>query len=99
MANQLMPAIEVDRVRGLELMHPFGKIRLGRRGYQMEVILHQDVTVHFDLVAFGPFGQIGQEPRPILVVPENLFPSIAARQGVVEGAGKPNPRRSRHPHP
>jgi hypothetical protein len=57
----------------------------------MEMILHQDVTVHLHPVALRPFGQIAQKPHAISVIPENLFPSISARHGVVQRAGNSIP--------
>jgi hypothetical protein len=61
MSDQLMPTIKVDRVRSLELMHPLGKIPLRSRYYQMEMIRHEYITVHFDPVALCPFGQIAEK--------------------------------------
>jgi ABC-type siderophore export system fused ATPase/permease subunit len=83
MPDQLMPPIKVDRVRSLELMHPLGKIPLRRRRHQVEMIHHENVTMHFYPVALCPFGQIAQKLRPISVIPENLLPSISTRHGVV----------------
>ena len=38
MPDYLMPAIEVDRVRGLKLMHPLRKVALGRRCDQIRSV-------------------------------------------------------------
>jgi hypothetical protein len=46
---ELMAAIKVDSVRGLQLMDPLRKVALGRRRDQMKMILHQDITMHFTL--------------------------------------------------
>jgi hypothetical protein len=91
MPDQLMPPIKVDRVRGLELMHPLGKISLGRRRHQLEMIHHEDVTVHFYPVALCPFGQVVEKLGPISVIPENLFLSISTRNDVVHRSGELNP--------
>jgi hypothetical protein len=40
-----------------------------------------------------PFGQIAEKLRPISVIPENLFPSISTRPGVMDRIGKLNMRR------
>ena len=51
MPDYLMAAIEVDRLRGLQLMDPLRKVALGRRRDQMKMILHQDITMRFHPVA------------------------------------------------
>jgi hypothetical protein len=58
------------------------------------MILHQDLTIHFDPVALCALSQIAQKLRPISIIPENLLPSIPARHDVMDGTGKLNPRRS-----
>jgi hypothetical protein len=60
----------------------------------MEMILHQDITMHFHPVALRAFNEIAQKLPPISFILENLFPSISARHDVVDGTGKLNPRRS-----
>ena len=67
-------AIKVDRVRGLQLMDPPRKVALRGHYGQMKMILHQDITMHFDPVALCAFSQIAQKLRPISIIPENLFP-------------------------
>jgi hypothetical protein len=58
------------------------------------MILHQDITIHFDPVALCAFSEIAQKLPSISIIPENLFPSISARHDVVDRTGKLNPRRS-----
>jgi hypothetical protein len=60
----------------------------------MKMILHQDITIHFDPVALCAFSEIAQKLPSISIIPENLFPSISACHDVVDGTGKLNPRRS-----
>ena len=46
------------------------------------------------------FAFLLEEIRKLVLqlgIPENLFPSISTRHDVVDGTGKLNPRRSRHP--
>jgi hypothetical protein len=45
-------------------------------------------------VALCALSEIGQKLPSISIIPENLFPSISARHGVVDGTSKLNPRRS-----
>jgi hypothetical protein len=52
----------------------------------MKMILHQDITIHFDPVAFCAFSEIAQKLPSISIIPENLFPSISARHDVVNGS-------------
>jgi hypothetical protein len=60
----------------------------------MNMILHQDITLHFHPVALRPFSEIAQKLPSISIIKENLFPSISACHDVVDGTGKLNPRRS-----
>src|SRR5271165_1508653 len=56
MPDYLMAAIKVDRVRGLQLMDPLRKVALRGHYDQMKMILHQDITIHFDPVALCAFS-------------------------------------------
>ena len=94
MPDYLMPAIKVDRLRGLQLVHSLREVALWGHYDQMKMILHQDITIHFDPVALCAFSEIAQKLPSISIIPENLFPSISARHDVVDGTGKLNPRRS-----
>jgi hypothetical protein len=76
------------------LVHPLREVALRGHYDQMKMILHQDITIHFDPVALCAFSQIAQKLPSISIIPENLFPSISARHDVVDGTGKLNPRRS-----
>jgi hypothetical protein len=58
------------------------------------MILHQDITIHFEPVALYAFSEIVQKLPSISIIPENLLPSISARHDVMDDAGKLNPRRS-----
>ena len=55
----------------------------------MKMILHQNITMHFDPAALRAFSQTAQKLPSISIFPENLFPSISARKDVVDGTGKP----------
>jgi len=58
----------------------------------MKMILHQDITIHFDPIGLCAFTEIVQKLPSISIIPENFFPSISARHDVVDGTGKLNPR-------
>jgi hypothetical protein len=62
--------------------------------HQMEVILHQHITMHFYLLALCAFAQIAQKFEPISIVPEILFPTIAPCRDVVHRTSELNPSRS-----
>ena len=72
-------------------MHPFGELRLHGRHDKVEMILHQNIAVHLDPVAPSSFGQITQKLQSILVISEDLFPSVSTRHDLVERTGKSNP--------
>jgi hypothetical protein len=65
----------------------------------MKMILHQDITIHFDPVALCAFSEIAQKLPSISIIPENLFPSISARHdvgdallaGLAKGGSEPKP--------
>ena len=78
MTYQLISPIEVYSVCCLELMHPFGEVRLSSRHDEVKMILHQNKTVRLDSVALNSFGQITQELQSIPVISEDLFSSVAA---------------------
>src|ERR1700732_5171884 len=95
MPDYPMPAIKVDRARGLFSWYiRCERLSLGRSTTQMKMILHQDKTIHSDPVAPCAFSEIDQKLLSISIIPENLFPSISARHDVVDGTGTLNPRRS-----
>ena len=48
MPDYLTAAIKVDRVPALQLMDPLRKVALRGHYDQMKMILHQDITIHFD---------------------------------------------------
>jgi ActR/RegA family two-component response regulator len=58
MPDYLVPPVKVDRVGGLQLIHPLRKVALGRRRDQMKMILLQDITMHSHPVALCPFSEI-----------------------------------------
>src|SRR5271166_1887579 len=66
-------------------MHPLRKVALRGHYDQMKMILHQDITIHFDTVALCAFSEIAQKLPSISIIPENLFPSISTRHDVVHG--------------
>jgi hypothetical protein len=89
-ALKQMPAIKVDRVRGLLVGSSTAKGCPQVRGHcdQMKMIRHQDITIHFDPVVLCSFSEIAQRLPSISMIPENLFPSISARHDMVNGTGK-----------
>jgi len=40
----------------------------------MKVILHQDITIHFDPVTLCAFSEIALKVPSISIIPENLLP-------------------------
>ena len=58
------------------MMHPRRKVALGRRHHQMNMILHQNITMHFEPVALCAFSQIALKLPSISVIQENLFSVI-----------------------
>ena len=85
---------------GVQVVHPFGEIRLGRFDNQVVVVHHQTIGVARPLEAIESLAQEIQKLAVVPIVVKDPLASVSARGDMIDGAGKLNAQWScHHPYP
>src|SRR5436305_2080083 len=91
-----MSQVEVLRIPPEEPLHPVREILLRRLEQKVHVVVHQAIGMASPLEPRDGCTEEAKEPPAIVVVREDLLPSIASRRDVEDAAGRCDPRRSWH---
>jgi hypothetical protein len=83
MARAAVPPIEKRRICHVEVPHEFGQVGPWSLRHEMEVIVHQDIAMQLHLVDPQRAPQPFEKGMPVVVIPEDFPPVIAAAGDVV----------------
>ena len=78
-----VPAVKMDAVTGVELLHQRHQVPTRRFHQEMEVIAHEDIGIQTNRMEPNPFLQFLQERVPIGIGPADRTPLIPTRSYVV----------------
>jgi hypothetical protein len=96
MADSAVAPVEAGCVDAVQLAHGHREIRVRCLNQQMEVVAHQAVGVAETAVASDDPVEVGEQPPPVSVVPEDRRALVSTRDRVVDGVLELDPQRSRH---
>ena len=60
------------------------------------MVVHEDVRVEHEGREVQVVRQLGEEPLPVVVAPEDHRPFVAAARNMINGVGKIHARWARH---
>jgi hypothetical protein len=86
-ACPVVPTVEPDTVTDAQPLHRAAQVGLGCFEHQMEMVVHENVSVDCGPEPFGLLGKQLQEMKPVGVLAEDMFAVIAAGGDVITSAG------------
>src|SRR5204862_7375628 len=94
--HTIVMAIEVLRIRAVQIAHPLRERRTRCMHEQVIVIVHETVGEHLPVQTDADVGERLQESRPVVLVQEYILKGVAAGDHVVQGIHELKPERAGH---
>ena len=85
-ACTIAATVEITRVGYIEMAHEFAQIAERSFHQKMVMIVHQDIGKELDGIDSERQGQKAEELCPVLIVPEDALPFVAAARYVIHGS-------------